>query len=278
MEIKAEFFWNNGWTNPESLKMSENRSFLFGDGFFETMRFYSDQLTELWPFHWDRLQRSICVLQFSWPEEFTEAFFVNEIRARLPRHSHQDIRVKLLFFRTGEGRYTPENCGLAFLLSIEYCTHPWVQTISQIAKSETVFLGKHTFSWIKTTSAQLYVMASLERHQRNLDDLLLCDEDGNVIEGCYSSICWQKDGSLFFPSRDLGGFDSCHRRFLESYWTKTGRLFEETIQKAEEVLAADWICFGGATGIRIWIKDGVPFPSAEFALYPPRPMDYPPLL
>jgi len=278
MEIKAEFFWNNGWMEPESLKMSENRSFLFGDGFFETMRFYPDQLTELWPFHWDRLQRSIRALKFPWPYELTEAFFLREIHSRIPKTSENDIRVKILFFRTGEGRYTPENCGLAFQLSFDVCPQPWVQTISKIAKAETVFLGKHAFSWIKTTSAQPYVMASLERHQRNLDDLLLCDEAGNVVEGCYSSICWKKDGTLYFPSRELGGFDSCHRRFLESFWTRTGRPFEETVQKAEEVLAADWICFGGATGIRVWLKDGIPFPSEEFALYPPKAMDYPALL
>lgn len=260
---------------PESLKMSENRSFLFGDGFFESMRFYPDRLTELWPFHWDRLQRSIRALQFPWPENLSEAFLLHEIRTRLPRQAQNDIRVKLLFFRTGEGRYTPENCGLAFLLSIDTCLQPWIQTISKIAKAETVFLGKHTFSWIKTTSAQPYVMANLERQQRNLDDLLLCDENGKVVEGCYSSICWQKDGIICFPSRELGGFDSCHRRFLESVWTEKRRPFTEAIMNAEEVLEADWICFGGATGIRIWIKDGVPFPSAEFALYPPKPMEYP---
>jgi branched-chain amino acid aminotransferase len=151
MEIKAEFFWNNGWKEPESLKMSENRSFLFGDGFFETMRFYPDQLTELWPFHWDRLQKSIKALQFLWPEEFTEAFLLHEIRTRLPRQTEKDFRVKIVFFRTGDGRYTPVNCGLAFLLSIESCPQPWIQTITKIDKAETVFLAKHTFSWIKTT-------------------------------------------------------------------------------------------------------------------------------
>jgi len=275
MEIKAEYFWNYGWKEPDSLKLSENRSFLFGDGFFESMRFYPNQLTEIWPFHWDRIQRSIQALQFPWPEEFTESFFIHSIKARLPRYSEMDIRVKILFFRIGEGRYTPENCGLAFQLSIDECPQPWIQTINRIEKAESVFLGKHSFSWIKTTSAQPYVMANLERLQRNLDDLLLCNEQGNVVEGCYSSVCWGKDSVVYLPSRELGGFDSCHRRFLESFWTKTERPFKETIQKAEAVLAADWVCFGGATGIRVWLKEGILFPADEFALYPPRPMDYP---
>jgi len=266
---KLEFLWVGDWKSEQSLTLGENRSFSFGDGFFESMRFFSDGTNVLWPFHWDRLSRTITALKYPWPNDLTQDRFLALIQSRFPKNWTTDIRVKIVFFRIGEGRYTPENTRLAFFLSIEPCLQPWIQSISKISVSESVFLFRNPFSWIKTTSALVYVMANLERHERGMDDLILSNESGFAVEGCYSSISWKSDGCLYFPTRTLGGFDSCHRRYLEKYWNDRGLEFKEVSLKTEKVLDADWICFGGATGIRVWKKPEVPFPVAEFGLYPP---------
>lgn len=265
------FLWSDDWIPQENLPLELNRSFLFGDGFFESMRFFPDGTNPLWPYHWDRLKRSLVALRFTWPPWWNEDDFAGLIRSRFPTESRSDLRVKIVFFRTGDTRYSPENSKTAFFLSIEPCLHPWVQTIKDIAVSETVFLTATPLSWIKTTSALPYVMAGLERAERKLDDLLLCNREGFVVEGCYSSLCWKQAGSLYFPARKLGGLDSCHRRFLEDFWTKQRLPFSEAEWKPEKVLQSEWICFGGATGIRVWLRDTTDFPHQELGLYPPFP-------
>ena len=266
---KSDFLWNDGWKKEDSLKLNENRAFQFGDGFFESMRFFKNGTSPFWSFHWDRLKRSIHALDFLWPLEWDEKSFLSLIQSRFPENLKEDLRVKIIFFRVGTGRYTPEDTRLAFYLSIEEIKTPWIQRISKIERSETVTLEKHPFSWIKTTSALPYVMANAERAKREMDDLLLCNEAGFVVEACYSSISWEADGKLYFPSRELGGFDSCHRRYLEKKWANEGFSFSEVKWTAEEILSkAQWICFGGGTGIRIWLAPETDFPEVYFSKYP----------
>jgi branched-subunit amino acid aminotransferase/4-amino-4-deoxychorismate lyase len=267
--LKNQFLWWQDWKNESELPLELNRSFQFGDGFFESMRFLKGKTLPLQPFHWSRICRSVEALRFPWPKNWDENSFFSDMASRFPETHGDDLRVKLIFFRTGSPRYSTEKSELAIYVMLETGLPPWIQKIENLGIAESVFLTPHPFSWIKSTSAQLYVMANLERQDRQLDDLILCSPDGLAIEGCYSSLSWGMDGQRFFSDPALGGFDSCHRRFLEKDWSERGLSFSSVRFPAEELLAkADWLIFGSGASCRIWSRTPDRFPWLELESHP----------
>lgn len=262
---KRELFWVGDWIDHKELKISENRAFLYGDGFFESMRWQSNLTCQLWSFHWERLNRTLMTLKFPVPVYFTEPYFRCLIQSKLEPGSGADVRVKVVFWRQGEGKYNPENTKLAFMLIIEPFSLPWIQTIEKVGLAESVYIPKHPLSWIKTTSSMLYVAASIEKVNRHLDDLILKNENGFVIEGSYSCLFWGKDGCIFLPDSELGGLDSCMRKFLINFWMDKGIKFQLVREKWEQIPNVDWIGFGSGLGLRILLKKK----TANFRMFLP---------
>lgn len=247
-----EFFWMDGWVEEKYLKMSHNRSFLFGDGFFESMRWSGEKTCFLWDYHWKRLQKTINALAFPWPENLDEITFITLIKDKIPDNSIHDWRVKLIFWRQGEGRYQPENCRLAIFFQIDQCHTPWIQRIDSVDIAESIFIPRHPLSWIKSTSCMTYVAAGRERKQKAVDDLILKNEQGFVIEGSYSCVFWSRNNTIFYPDPALGGLDSCMNRFLLGFWKTRGwNVRQERVQWKSIPKELDWIAFGSGMGIRI---------------------------
>ena len=59
-------------------------------------------------------------------------------------------------------------------------------------------------SMLKTTNSLLYILAGLEKKERNLEDIILLDTDGNVAEGSMSNLFWEKDTIIYTPSIGCG--------------------------------------------------------------------------
>lgn len=255
---ETEWLWMGEWKQPTDFPLNENRSFLYGDGFFESMRWHPDGTCQLWHLHWERLQRTLAALKYPWPAYLGKDEFANLIREKFPKNSAHDLRVKILFWRQGPGKYAPDRSQIAFLLSIEPYPFPWVQTIENVALAQTVSIAWHPFSWIKSTSAMAYVMASIEREERKLDDLVLPNADGYLIEGSYACLFWAMGEILYLTDHSLGGLDSCMRRYLEAWWKEKNFKVEAVRAKFEELETADWIGFGSGMGLRIKVQKGRP--------------------
>ena len=249
------------WRNTSDFPLNENRSFLYGDGFFESMRWAPDGTCKLWNLHWDRLQRTIHALKYPWPGALGQAEFRALLLEKFPKNSDNNLRVKIIFWRQGPGKYAPETSQLAFLLSIESYPFPWVQTIESLGVAKTVCITKHPFSWIKSTSALTYVMASIEREERKLDDLILPDANGYLIEGSYACLFWGKGDKIYLTDHNLGGLDSCMRRFLENYWRAMKIPFEAVKATFSDLENVDWIGFGSGMGLRIKVFKEMPHPD-----------------
>lgn len=252
--------WSGDWIPNADLPLSENRSFLFGDGFFESMRWSNSEFCLLWDFHWNRIQKSILALKFPWPSNWDKNHFFEFISDQLPQNQEKDFRVKIIFFRNGPGRYAPESSKIGLWFEIETLPYDWIQSIQTIKKAESVFISKHQFSWIKSTSALEYVMAGIERINRHADDLVLCTAEGFVVEGSYSSIFWFQEGQLYLSDHNLGGLQSCMRNFLIHHWDKNGVNYSEVKSTWNEMHNADWIGFGSGTGLRFWLNEGESIP------------------
>ncbi len=244
------FTWCGDWQDPAAIPPALNRSFLYGDGFFESMRFGPDGRCLLWNYHADRLQRSMEFLGFPpWPGK-TEDFLAARIAEVFPAGGQSDWRVKMVVFRVGEGRYEPRSARSAFYLEIKPAG-PAVQKINGTGTSQRVWVQPGPGSWIKSTSALVYVLAAREKEEKGLEEMILCDAEGYAVEGCHSALFWKYGDALFFPDPELGGLDSCFRRFFQDRCRQAGKPFYVRRATARDVLDAHGIGFGNGMGVKL---------------------------
>jgi branched-subunit amino acid aminotransferase/4-amino-4-deoxychorismate lyase len=225
-----------------------------GDGFFETIRLGKNGFCPLAPFHADRIVRSASFFRF--PDafyEFSEAR-LREILNNLPlKDSGKDWRIKLLFYRYFDDSYSFNTD--EFPLLHAYCREiekPFFSYFRHIDIADSVTVFPASYGWIKSISALPYRLAAMERKAKAVEELVLCSPEGFVVEGSFTSVFWQDELGFHFTARDLGGIDSCLRRFLENHLQKQEFPFDEKrISFAHLMDQAYWIGFGSAMGIRL---------------------------
>lgn len=257
------------WESPESL--TNNRSFLFGDGFFETMRIGPSAFFPLAAIHADRIKRSAIALGFSDFFDMDQVALLNLIFEFLPENLEGDFRLKLLFFRKGEGAYAPlGDCTTGIYAELQPLNLPFFTFLDKTGIAESLYIRPNEFGWIKSSSALQYVMAGIERQKLGLDEIILSSPDGYVVEGSFTSICWKESNRICFPSRQLGGIDGCQRRFIEGFFRESGIAFIEVNQEASELLEkSEWICFSSGLGLRFFmVKENSRQVPEEFSGFP----------
>ena len=229
-----------------------NRSFLFGDGIFETMRMENGRLLYS-SFHFDRLTRSLEALGIETDmmpkQKALEELIVRNVN--LPQ-----LRVKLLAFRSSTGAYVPEMNTAGFQLQV----FPLDNSRSINEKGITVGLYEEqrkaagALSWIKTTSSLLYVMAGRYAQQKGWDDILLLNDKNELMEASSSNLFAWKDERWITPPISSGCIEGVFRRVLISALEQNGIPFSERSINRNEVKNADELILTNAiSGIR-WIE------------------------
>ena len=93
-----------------------NRFFLYGDGFFETIKVVNGSPL-FWEDHYFRLFGSLCMLRMKIPNDFNSDFLLNKIQDLLTSNklNKSSSRVRILFFRESKGLYNPEKNNVSYL-------------------------------------------------------------------------------------------------------------------------------------------------------------------
>ena len=151
--------------------------------------------------HIKRIKLSMTILRMNVPAEFSttniEALILHLINQN---NISSDARIRLTVFRNDGGYYTPDTNDISFLIETEaletegYTLNQkglWVDVYAEIKKP----ISK--ISNLKTGSALLYVMAGLTKKSLKLDDCLLINENGHIIESINANIFVIKNGSLY---------------------------------------------------------------------------------
>jgi branched-chain amino acid aminotransferase len=116
--MSTGFYLLNGkmFEAQESIIHPDNRSFRYGEGLFETIRWCKGQLP-LWNGHWSRLTASLPQLYFTLPVHFTEAFLLQEIQRLLKKNKLDgNARVRLTVFKGEGGIWEPPSTSFNYLL------------------------------------------------------------------------------------------------------------------------------------------------------------------
>lgn len=192
-----------------------NRAFRYGDSLFESIRFTNGKIMFLAD-HVKRIKLSMTILRMNVPAEFTSANIEYLILNLIEKNNlKKEARIRLTVFRNDGGFYTPDTNDISFLIEAEaiettgYTLNQkglWVDIYAEIKKQ----ISK--ISTLKTGSALMYVMAGITKKSLKLDDCLLVNENGHIIESINSNIFVIKNGTLYTSPITDGCIDGVMRK------------------------------------------------------------------
>lgn len=192
-----------------------NRAFRYGDSIFESIRYTNGKIMFLAD-HVKRIKLSMTTLRMNVPAEFTTSNIEQLIVHLIEQNDiKKDARFRLTVFRNEGGFYTPDTNDISFLIESELIEEKgyvlnqkglWVDIYAEIKKP----INK--ISNIKTGSALLYVMAGITKTSLRLDDCLLVNDNGNIIESISSNIFVVKNGTLYTSPITDGCVDGVMRK------------------------------------------------------------------
>jgi branched-chain amino acid aminotransferase/4-amino-4-deoxychorismate lyase len=128
----------------------------------------------------------------------------------------QEARIKMYIWRESGGLYAPNSFKTEFLITAEVNISKEIQRFTKVGIAKTVFLQKTAFSHLKTMSALHYVMAGVEKNDRQLEELILLNQDGFVSEASAANIYFYNavKRKIYTPSLDSGCINGVSRRYL----------------------------------------------------------------
>lgn len=236
-----------------------NRSFKYGDGVFETILFDKSSL-RFWDDHFLRLQEGLIALGILFIENLKSEIYQNIITL-IDKNSHKGlVRIRIQFWRCEGGYYTPTNNNYEYLIeSSNYNLAP-KQNIS-IDVCENIELNYTKISHLKTCNSIPYIIASLEKTKKNLDDVIILDANGNIAEATAANIFWVCGDKWFTPSLHTGCIGGVMRKNIISKLKSINKDIIEGefpvshLQTADSILLTNVMSIKSVTNFRDIVYD-----------------------
>lgn len=189
-----------------------DRSFLYGDGLFETM-LVSNGKPFRWQPHMERLERGATFLGIKIP--FTREALAKSAAELIARNEMPEALLRLTLSRgVGIRGYSPKGADSPVLvMTLHAIGAP--STVSASSGQAEAVLGvpvrwrAHTASFrlpagelvaqFKTCNKLAQVLARAEAEATGANEALLLNTDGFVVEAASSNLFWVKDGTVCTP-------------------------------------------------------------------------------
>ncbi|HAF30991.1 MAG TPA: 4-amino-4-deoxychorismate lyase [Bacteroidales bacterium] len=258
MAINSFILYNGAYHFKDEFGLSfKNRAFCYGDALFETMhangteiQFFDDHLT--------RLKYGMKILKMEIPTTIETGFVEKEIIKLLHKNKlYQGVRIRLSVFRNEGGKYTPTDNNVSYLCETEFIENDHYELNQKgfvIDIFNEIKKPLNDFANLKSSNALLYVMAGIYAKENNLDDCILVNENGNIVEGISSNIFLVKGDSISTPPLKDGPVAGIMRKQILQIANMNGLKinFEKSINEMQ-LLNADEVFFTNSIlGLR-WV-------------------------
>ena len=201
----------------EPLLKVDNRAFRFRDSVFETIRVMNGQVLFLNE-HIARLTKGINALKMDLSPEYTTDFFQRQIDELIKTNAvTAGGRIRLTVFRNGEAFYTPPVNSTSYIIEA-YAIDENEYTLNQKGYTVDIYnevkKQQNSLSSIKSGNSLLYVLAGVHKTKQQLDECILMNSKGDVIESINSNVFAVKNGVLYTPPVAEGCVDGVMRKKL----------------------------------------------------------------
>jgi branched-chain amino acid aminotransferase len=234
-----------------------NRSFRYGDGCFETMKWLHGRLL-LPVLHFDRLFASLETLQFDCPRFFTPEYLLQQVQALVVKNQHQKIaRIRLTVFRGNGGLYDPENMKPNWLIQ-SWPLNPDSNTLNTNGLVVGIYhdgiKAADKFANIKSNNYLLYSQAALYAKQQHWNDALILNNHGTIADATIANLFIISNNTIITPPLTDGPVSGVMRRHLLQQLPLHGyKVLEQSIEQKDMVEAGEAFLTNGIYGLK-WIK------------------------
>ncbi len=205
-----------------------DRSFLYGDGLFETVRVLHGRPFR-WGIHLERLRRGVAFLKM--PVEIG-AKELEDAAVELIRLNHLPDSILRLTVSRGAGQrgYSPASAANPTTVMTLHPA-PGVNATApgwKVIRSSLLLPPGAPLSAFKTCSRLTQVMARAEADSRGADEALLFNADGQLTEGAASNLFWAAAGVVHTPPLAAGALPGVTRAAVEELCARLGLTIRET--------------------------------------------------
>lgn len=227
---------------------TSNRSLKYGDGIFETMRLLKGKIM-FWDDHYARLERGLKYLKIDNGTKGKD-FWEKEIERLVVKNHYTEARIKLTVYRDSPGLYTPMGNRLGFILEglrYDNSNYNYAEEDASLDVFEQDYKSISPLSNLKTTSALLFVLASIEKKEKKLGELVVLNTAKRVCEGTASNIFIRIGDDIHTPSLEEGCLDGVMRKQIINYFKQKnspvleGEVSVEMLKNADEIFLTNTI-------------------------------------
>jgi branched-chain amino acid aminotransferase len=227
----------------------QNSAFRNGLGLFETI-LVKHNIIHLQDFHFDRLFSGMIVLNLPASVALEPANLQREILRTVERNEITNYsRLRLEVYEVdGESQFCIEALSVKESIVEFNETGLRVDVFNKQAKSPGIF------SNLKSTSYLLYRMAYDEAKKTGLDDMLILNPEGNLIESGIASLFCIKDGLIYTPPLSDGCIAGVMRKNLLAQLPNIGYMVIEQSITPEFLASCDEVFLSNAIRRIKWVQ------------------------
>lgn len=242
----------NGALQDSDFHMSfANRSFLYGDGIFETLKIANNKIL-FWEDHYFRLMASLRIVRMDIPMSFTMEYIEEQILVLVrAMNIHESARVRFTAYRNSEGFYLPNNNSISFVIQaskLDNLKYNYSPIQFEVDLYKDFIVPKQLLSTLKTTNKITNVTASIFAKENQLDTTLLLNENKNVIEAANGNLFMVTENKLITPPISEGCLNGIMRKQIiaiakqmDSITVLESPISPFDLQKADELFITNCI-------------------------------------
>lgn len=241
----------------QPIAFHNNRAFCYGDGLFETMHASGTDI-QFAEAHFSRLYKGMAALKMKISDSVAKEKVCREVKRLLNRDKlFKSARVRLTVFRDSTGYFLPKANEISYLVECAPLENEYYQ-LNQKGLSIDIFnefpKTISPLSPFKTCNSLLNILAGIYAKERGLDDCLLINNKGVIIESSNSNIFLVKKDIVYTPALAQGCVDGIMRSQIMDLAIDSAIRTEEIVMANENVLLdADEIFLTNAiSGVR-WV-------------------------
>ena len=198
-----------------------NRFFLYGDGFFETIRVFKGEPI-FWNDHYFRIIGSACMLRIPIPSYFNSKYLHNDIIKLLKANklSNKSCRLRIIFFRDSEGYYMPKNETFSYVISTELLEKDIYINNKEGYKVDLFNqykLGTSELNNLKSTNRLINILSSIYKEENMLNDSIIINEKNNIVEFSSGNLFLVLNNQIITPPLDSGCINGIIRKKILSF-------------------------------------------------------------
>ena len=241
---------NNQLTEEKEIRLTnKNRGFLYGDGFFETIKIFNKKPFNL-ENHFQRIIYSTALLDIKLSLSILD--LKKSISILADKNNMKSGSVRISVYRNSIGKYFPEENSSSILISSKD------DIVDEFVKKTFLDIGYYKenlkspspLSNLKSLNSLLYVMASKYAKENNFDDVILFNTNKNIIETTNSNLFILNHNKVITSPLKDGCVDGSMRKLLFSIIKNKYELIEVSISENDMKTSSEVILSNSSYGVR----------------------------